>query len=293
MTPVEYAERYLNLEVPFDSGPTTVHVTKYHMGNPDTEQGQLWQALKEHFAGRQKKDPSYKLKLRVNQNTEEFSSAQEMLHRAVNPFWGKGSPEDCQIVLQLAVLLRGKKKSELQGYCDAHLGLDCNGFIGNYIARVLQQGGWRGDAADGAPGPSATITQIMNITGGRAIKTVGDMVPGSTMYLLGEVDTHYRVIPGGNPADPGHIVITEPGRFMPRSFVFDSFGGLDLGLAEKDAYGHPAFWGVESTGVIGLTQSWYAIKPLMKGKSPVEGVFRVFRGSKDENRNFRIVALPS
>lgn len=291
-TAVEYAERYLQLAVPFDDGAVTVRVDRYHLGDPDAEQGQLWQDLKDHFRKERAKNQLYRLKLRVNSELAEFQSAAEMLHLAVNPFWGKGSPEDCQVVLQLAVRLSRATKANLQSYCDNHLGTDCNGFVGNYLFRAFNGANdWRSNPAEDAIGPNASIDEIMRRSG-VAVDTVEQMRP-SGMYMLAEVDSANRIIPGGPDKPPGHIVVTEPGRYMAQSFVFDSFGGLDLEMARQDAYGHPAFWGVESTGGQGLIQSWYAIRPLVQGKKNVPGVFRVFRGSKGRNLNFRIRALTS
>jgi hypothetical protein len=291
-TAVEYAERYLQLTVPFDDGSVTVRVDRYHIGSPDAEQGKLWQDLKDHFRKEQGKNAAYRLKLRVNAEFPEFSSANEMLHRAVNPFWGKGSPEDCQIVLQLAVLFGRATKANLQSYCDDHLGLDCNGFVGNYLFRAFNGANdWRSDPAENAIGPSALIDMIMR-NSGVAVATVEEM-RSSRMYMLAEVDSANKIMPGGPGNPPGHIVVTEPGRYMAQSFVFDSFGGLDLEMARQDAYGHPAYWGVEATGGQGLIQSWYVIKPLIQGTKNVPGVFRVFRGSKGRNLNFRIRALTS
>src|SRR6266568_4700990 len=100
LTPAQYADCYLNLEVPFAHGSVRVRVDRYHIGAPDHAQGNLWSALKEHFRKEQAKDKSFRLRLQVGSETVDFASPHEMLHRAVNPFYGKGSPEDCQIVLQ-------------------------------------------------------------------------------------------------------------------------------------------------------------------------------------------------
>jgi len=284
MSPVRYAERYLNLQVSFDDGPKTVGITKYHIGDPDSEQGLLWQALKEHVQKNQK-SPGWRLRLRVNGEPAEFSNAEELRYRVVSPFYGKGSPEDCQIVLQLAVLLRPNVgKSTLQAYCNSHLGLDCNGFVGNYIFRVLRGNGWRSNVSDSAIGPSSTITQIMNGPGGVVVHDVDEMVP-NRLYVLAEVDSSNRIIPGGPSSTPGHIVITEPGRYI------NSFMSMNLDPAVSGAVGNPAFWGAESTGGIGLVQSWYVIRQLTNGGRPVDGVFRVLRGSKNQLLNFRIIAL--
>lgn len=115
-------------------------------------------------------------------------------------------------------------------------------------------------------------------------------------YILAEVDANYRIIPGGGSiANAGHIVITEPNRFMEKSFTWDSFGSLDLGLARQDIYGHPAYYAVESTGPkmsVGLRESWYAFRQQKTAKgAAVPGVFNIFRGSKGQALKFRVAQL--
>src|SRR5215831_8549909 len=131
MSAVRYAERYWGLDVPFSDGPVRVNVHKYRLRDPDPEKDNLLSAVKEHFKKNQKSDPGWKLRVTVNGETADFASVADITRRLINPFFGKGSPEDCQIVLQLAALLRNKRKNELQDYCDRFLGLDCNGFVGN------------------------------------------------------------------------------------------------------------------------------------------------------------------
>jgi hypothetical protein len=279
MTPVRYAEKYLHLEVPFDDGPVWVGITKYLLRDPTAEQQGMWGAFKDYLR------KNGRVLVRVNGELAEFTSPEPVLHRVVNPFYGKGSPEDCQIVLQLAVLLRRvTSKHELQAYADANLGLDCNGFVGNYLFRIVSGNGWRVDPPDGGVGPSTTIDLIMARAGGFVIHTVDQMVP-SRMHVLAEVDGNDRIKPGGPTAETGHIAITEPGRYMP------SFMTMDLSVANKGALGAPAFWGTESAGHIGLIQSWYAITQLVRGNKPVDAVFRVYRGSRRAFLNFRIIGL--
>jgi hypothetical protein len=288
MSPVHYAERYWGLDVPFDDGPVRVNVHKYRLRNPDPEKDNLFSAVKAHFQKNQKKEPGWRLRLKVNGEAVEFASVAEITRRVISPFFGKGSPEDCQIVLQLAVLLRNKSKTELQDYCDRFLGLDCNGFVGNFIFRVRKGNGWRANAPDLAAGPSDTITQIMDNAGGVRVKSEDELVPNKTL-VLAEVDASYRIIPGGLNADEGHIVITEPGRTMGADGTYTPTMNLDG--RDAGAIGRLAFWGVESTGGLGLVQSWYAIAQLRAGNKDVDGVFRCFRGCKRQYLNFRIVAL--
>jgi hypothetical protein len=223
----------------------------------------------------------------------DFSSADEMMRRVVNPFWGKGSPEDCQVTLEVAVMLGRTSIDAVQHYADTHIGLDCNGFVGNYIWHVHQGNAWNTWAGDGEPGPSANIESLLTWVkrNGREIRTISEMSSAKT-YMLAEVDdATLKVIPGGSSRD-GHCVITEPKRFMAHSFVADSFAGLDLRAAERGAYNNPAYWAVESTGHLGLRESWYAFQSLQRHHADVPGVFHVFRGSKGTTMRVRVAELP-
>jgi hypothetical protein len=302
VTPLEYAERYRSISV-HANGQTRdkIRVEIYRIGKPDDEQGVLWQKLKDHFAGNKKKDPNYRLRLRVNGADEEFASTDQLLRRVVSPYYGKGSPEDCQITLELAVLLGRTSIDNVQAYAIKHIGLDCNGFVGNYIWHVHQGHAWNtwpeASETDKQPYPSANIASIMNWTktAGREITAISEMRPAK-MYVAALVDDNHRIIPGGPSGPSGHIVITEPNKFMAQSFVFNSLGGYDLGMARKDAYGHPAYYVVESTGPehqVGLRDSWYAFRPVKDSKNrEVPAVFSVFRGSKGQAMKVRVAELP-
>lgn len=303
MNPVEYAERYRNLSIQAN-GQTqnNIRVEIYRIGKPDDEQGKLWQALKEHFHAAKKKDPNYALTLTVNGGQERFDSTDKLLRHVVNPFWGKGSPEDCQISLSLAVTLGRTTMARVQAYAKDHVGLDCNGFVGNYLWRERLQNAWKlHPGKEEVPAPSANIASIMTWAAGKSkengvvVETIDDL-DSERMYLMAMVDSSFKVIPGGPNSPSGHIVITQPKRFMAKSFTWDSMGFFDLKMAKKDAYGHPAYWAVESTGPelrVGLRESWYAIRVLLnKKKQPISGIFNVYRGSKAAELNFRIVPVP-
>lgn len=288
LTPVQYAARYWELEVPFSDGSVKVSIDKYHLGAPDPAQGKLWSKLKAHFHEHRKHNTGYALPLTVNSETHEFRSTDELLRRVVSPFYGKGSPEDCQITLQLAVLLGETTKANLQRYSDKYLGLDCNGFIGNYLWHEWGQPvPWHMDPGRHDPGPSALIDSLLKF--GQIVKTVDEIKP-ERIHILAEVNNAYKVIPGGS-AGVGHIMITEPKSFM-KSFTFNSFGGLDPKLGQQGIYQSPAHWTVESTGHMGLVDSWYVFQQVNgQHNKPVPGVFRVFRGSKGQFMNVRISAL--
>jgi hypothetical protein len=294
-TPSEYADRYRNLQVGFADGDVNVTIQRYHIGDADAEAEQLVQAVKEHMHAELRKDPGFTLDLIVNGQAETASTYNEVKGHVVAPFWGKGSPEDCQIAAQLAVLTKRTTKANLPRYCDQHMGIDCNGFVGNYFFHVRNPSGqsWRAVAKDKVDlGPTSTMDQF--VRAGQPVKDVSDINPAN-IHLFVEVDSALRVIPGGS-GGAGHIVITEPNKYTPTSFVVNSFGGLDLGYAAKGAYGHPALWAVESTGpqgAIGLKESWYAIKKSVATRHQVNrGIYEVFRGCKAQNLNFELVAFP-
>jgi hypothetical protein len=73
---------------------------------------------------------------------KEFGDGRIRLHRemvaysTVGPsFYGKGSPEGISQALRLAVALEmtDATHAALQKFCDENIGLDCSGFVGNYL----------------------------------------------------------------------------------------------------------------------------------------------------------------
>ncbi len=287
MTPVEYAGLYWQVPVAVPNDSVTVRVDRYHLGAPTHAKDQLWSALRDHFSTQQRRTPGFRMQVTVDGQPVEFATIQEMLFHVLRPFFGKGSPQQCQLVLHLAVLLGLKQPFELQAYADANLGIDCNGFVGNYLLHGRDGQPWTVlDGAGSAVGPNSLITQIFGKF--HPVSNGADMFPGRS-YILAEVDDHGHVMPGGPGNPPGHIVITEPGRYQPHAFVTDSFGGLDPRLGQQGVYQGRGFWAVEATGNhVGLTQSWYSIPE----KPDHHGAFRVFRGSQGRWLRFKIAELP-
>ncbi len=286
-TPLQYAERYWQLPVPVPNGPVTVRIDKYHLGAPTHAKDVLWRALQDYFTAQLRQTPGFQLQLTVDGQPARFGSTHEMLFHVLRPFFGKGSPEQNQIVLQLVVMLGIKQPAELQAYANENLGIDCNGFVGNYLLHGRGQQPWTVlDGSGSSVGPNSLITQIF--AQGNAV-TNGATMLAARSYILVEVDANGHVMPGGPNNPPGHIAITEPGRFQAHAFVTDSFGGLDLRLARQGVYQHRGFWAVEATGHhVGLTQSWYSIPETADS----QGAFRVFRGSQGHWLRFKISELP-
>lgn len=289
LTPLDYARRYQSLEVGIAGGPSIagIQIRKYHLGGADGAKDTLVAALDQLFHTLSRKKE--KLQLRVNATVVAFASRQELNRVLVAPFVGKGSPEDCQAVLQIAAQLKQapSNQSGLQTYADAHLGLDCNGFVGSYLWHEYKGNPWPQSAPEGnSYSPSSTINIIMR--SGKEIKSPAEMRP-ERMYLLAQVDDNFRIIPGGG-SNPGHIAITE--RYQTSSGIA-GHREFNADMAKKEGVaGYPAYVVVESAGGLGLTSSVYLFKLLRDHKGAVvNGVFRVFRGSRNAVLNFRVAEV--
>jgi hypothetical protein len=131
----------------------------------------------------------------------------------------------------------------LQAYADSALGLDCNGFVGNYIWHGKKAKPWNKGGFKDVLGPDSNIA---NFFGGATLLTQWEDINTSNTYLFGMVNKANQIIPGGGGVEnAGHIMISQPGEW--------SHGHWDTHT--------PRLWVVESTaGAIqpGLTEGWYA-----------------------------------
>jgi hypothetical protein len=136
------------------------------------------------------------------------------------PFVGKGSPEQVQATIQLLYRFRqnkatveqfaggGAKKDEYN-----FIGLDCNGFVGNYLQRVSwKKYDWLNQNNLHHPGPDSLIKDLF-LDSTRPVYSLEDFkTRGSAIYLFvfcapdGTIYDH-----GHGPGGAGHIMITDPG----------------------------------------------------------------------------------
>ncbi len=200
-----------------------------------------------------------------------------MLARLV--FVGKGSPEACQAVLQLANYWG--LAPDVQGYADSALGLDCNGFVGNYLWHAKNGNPWTNlGAGDHDLGPDSPIRtgyydhyQVHLLDRWESLDT-------TKMYIMMEVGTDGVVINGGGSAGgPGHIVITEPNQRDERP-----------GKDPKKSF---AVKSVEATGghtPEGLWESWYTC-PSYDSKSKIFSIFRESMDAGHKEKKFKIAAV--
>ncbi len=213
--PMEYARKYWDVSVPIFNDDNeivryeNVKFGKYRLyqgwdpkkgGGPPPGQAEFNSAVGTYALNlfRQKK----KLELRVTNiwgspvlmTFRTWDELRPLLPRATQPFSGKGSPEDVQLTLQLAARCGVVAPGGLQQYCDERvdtnyprLGLDCNGFVGNYLRyRKSSTLWWYNDPVSSKTiiNGDMGISTIATKTSPEPIKNVDDMLTPARMFLL-------------------------------------------------------------------------------------------------------------
>lgn len=287
MTPLEYLQRYHNLEVPVENGQgttqwITVKVACYRLGEDGLSRGVFLDKLRPHL---NEKGETVTVRVKSSNGEEEktFSSRAEIAPHVAAPFYGKGSPEDVQIVLQLAVRygLIGKTQAEIQKYCDekdnremGKIGLDCNGFVGNFLRHSV--GGFTWDQKPGKNESSLASTGIRSLMQnvGVQIKTFEELFLNG-VYVLGLVNKAGNIIEKIEGKQVAHVMISQPFTLKPAP-VYMPWHGWKIGEV-------PSLQVVESTGKKGLVDSTYRIFEVDKN-----GIFTVWRESKQEYMRVQI-----
>lgn len=164
MSPYEYLLKYRNLTVnQVTGGPVTVDIHEYRNAqdvfdkrNTDNDPTNDVDNMREDFdAGAGWKDGWGPLRSKIARHGKKLGpnlySLQFPLPTKANPtpvitstetantaqlasvFTGKGSPENIAQALRLALAFGLVTTGGLQKYCDDYIGLDCNGYVGNYL----------------------------------------------------------------------------------------------------------------------------------------------------------------
>jgi hypothetical protein len=228
MSPKDYAARYLNLQVPVvqDDKVTRwqsvrldqyvlvvkINPTTWDDDHPNNQAAfdKLLTKLWDHFGRANDKKATLMVHFQLaagGRQHEEFTTWQDLWYYARKAFEGKCSPEEAAITLQLADRFGLLQGGDLQAYCDKYLGLDCNGFVGNYLVHGYRGGDWDAEP----PGTDYLANKQINtiVRAGAPINKIDDLVAAS-MYMVALVDGNGNVVPGGgSPA--GHIFITNIG----------------------------------------------------------------------------------
>jgi hypothetical protein len=139
MSPLEYMNQYLKLQVTLDNWEADfASIDMYLNHGIQPRSGVAWKAGDQLIGemSRETKLPWSSLQF----NIEGFPIRPINIRRA---FMGKGSPQDLKDALWLAHrygYIRNPARPRagaltLKDYCRTYTGLDCNGFVGNYLAQ--------------------------------------------------------------------------------------------------------------------------------------------------------------
>ncbi|HZF31660.1 MAG TPA: hypothetical protein VE907_21260 [Gammaproteobacteria bacterium] len=183
-------------------------------------------------------------------------------------FAGKGSPEACQVVLQLANAWG--LATNVQAYADSALGLDCNGFVGNYLWHAKNGNPWTNlGLGNHDLGPDSPIRSGFHDHYQRHLLDRWESLDTKKMYVMMEVGKDGMVINGGDPSasSPGHIVITEPNGRADRPDKDPKKSSFAVKVVEATGGHTPE----------GLWESWYTCT----GSNSRTKIFSVFRESMD------------
>jgi hypothetical protein len=126
MSPKDFEELYRKLDVELDDGTSEqVDVHKYQLNGKNNASALI---AKDKLLGKiQDEHRTTKKDVVVDGDSVIGKKVDIALC-----FMGKGSPDDLALTLRLVSRYDLEEPGDLQGYADANLGLDCNGFVGNY-----------------------------------------------------------------------------------------------------------------------------------------------------------------
>jgi hypothetical protein len=304
-TPVDYYFRYQNITVPSPDGQgdlaTGITVDRYRLGSQQAyvdERSRLIRKVRADLKIRRKEDPGAVISLRVStpdgyqDHSFDNGEAEQLSALLRYAYVGKGSPESVQVALQLgAVDLPGSppivEPENFQAYCDKWLGLDCSGFVGNFLRHDYRGVAWADvNETDSEIKSNDLITEIWNKFDG-TVRNSAEEIDPNDLNLLCMVDGDGKIV-GGGSGPYGHIMISGPGE---RADVYN----LKSQLGVADDVGVPAICVAESTGAVdpsdsknGLVRSFYAYVD----RAGQPGVFRMHRGFNGKPINVRVKGAP-
>jgi hypothetical protein len=210
------------------------------------------------------RDNHLRPKDRVLPDGAGHGEARLAVNRAFN---GKGSPEDCETALQWAVE-KGECSpghANVQQYCDDHLGLDCNGFVDRFFRR-----GESHLPSEYTAGKTPTIRNSLD-----------EVTTGDCLLWCDKTGKVFAFPPDRHIAIVERTVITASLR--PKHI--DSYeSSYDI---SRLSIGHRIHV-VESTGGLGPSESYYAIRAVKTDKKG-RSIFQVFRPRKGSLSWVRIV----
>ena len=281
LTPLEFADKYRELEtflypqelpegvapvyVP-PKGWTSTPVERYRLGHSN-----WWHAFWKHdIAPRLGKSLSLTIKNIYGHPQDVEFTPHQLANHFYPPFVGKGSPEQAQIAIQLTYRYR-RVTTPLPDFLKADfIGLDCNGFVGNYIQRVVNGWGqsWTSFDNDKDPGPTTVMSGIVSTCCDKPITSTKELRPDE-IYIFVLCEDDGMVIDPGKKHPWGHVMITNPNSLIP----------LPGGKCKIKV--------VEATGAgMKLKDSDYTIQSATPAKFGT--VFRVLRGAGDSGNGMPV-----
>jgi hypothetical protein len=246
MKPSEYKAQYENLLINLgDAGTTTVKIHQYQ--RKPTDGGVIREKLINKIGSNGITD--FELKVGPAGSLETVDAAltktPAFLRMLRAPFSGKGAPQHCQLVLQL--VHHFGLATNLQDYAESNLGLDCNGFVGNYLWHEWRTNGWTDPGLkDTDPdGPDRSVDSFRDSRRANRITRWSD-INTNLLYLFIRADeTTGEPITTNTGNAQGHIVISDVGEGPQVAAAPGGF--FSVRVVESTASHSPP----------GLSENWY------------------------------------
>jgi hypothetical protein len=252
-TPLEFMKQYRNLKVSVGTEDSVARISRLvaHVVQLRKYFMMDWQEGTE-----EKRD--YGVVTRGSRDDEWFQANKERIRTAA---MGKGAPADYELALEWAV--RSRKiatvsQPTLQTYCDNHLGIDCSGFVTNYLV---------------ACGKRSYSSNTVRNTNAASYFNAATAVNDANQVRRGDL----LVWMNGNSVktNPGHIAVVE-------SYVAQSRIGGNMSV-------------VEATGASGanpkLLESMYAVERIVPKGGAVPSMILVVKRHGDSGNRVAVIRV--
>lgn len=234
MGPMDYARKYWDMKFPIINDNNeivryeAVRFGNYRLHNGSGENAteppglaEFRSAVLSYADGFFKKGKTLEMKVKnvwgsvYHMGAKTRQEFQPFLVRAVQAFYGKGAPESVQITLQLAARC-GLAPNGVQRYCDeivdkyARLGIDCNGFVGNYLRYKSSANPWNyyeGNPKNSINGETMVRDMFTKLETS-PVRSVDEML-APRVHVLGRVDSKGNVINQYSTDGIAHVMITQ------------------------------------------------------------------------------------
>lgn len=221
LTPLGYVQKFKRIPILGDNGAIQRRVSLdtylINKGQKLHEKSKFTSAVRKHFRKRSG-DLSFQVQcVQGNRSRVWVESRKGIREHGVDAFYGKGSPEDIQFTLQIAHLTGLVELQDMQQWCNKHIGIDCSGYVGNYIWHVYRRRRWDVYGDGGKKqiiGPNSGIRTMCKKP---YVEHLSEIAGGSNeIFVLATCDRHGTVYKRAGPGSPAHVMLTEPGTWRYR-----------------------------------------------------------------------------